>query len=80
MVGRTSMEVGVRVETENLRTGEIRRTASAYLTYVALDEKGRPLEVPPLILETEEEVRRNCEAKARRETRIRERKGETCGC
>jgi len=80
MVGRTSMEVGVRVETENLRTGEIRRTASAYLTYVALDDNGRPVEVPPLILETEDEVRRNCEAKARREMRIRERKGETCGC
>jgi uncharacterized protein (TIGR00369 family) len=79
MVGRTSMEVGVRVETENLRTGEIRRTASAYLTYVALDESCRPLEVPPLILETEDEVRRNCQAKARRETRIRERSRETCG-
>lgn len=80
MVGRTSMEVGVRVEAENLRTGEIRRTASAYLTYVALDEHGQPAEVPPLILETEDEIRRNCEAKARRELRIRERRKENSRC
>jgi uncharacterized protein (TIGR00369 family) len=80
LVGKTSMEVGVRVEAENLRTGEIRRTASAYLTYVALDENGRPLEIPPLILETEDEMRRNCEAKARRDMRIRERRKENCKC
>jgi uncharacterized protein (TIGR00369 family) len=80
LVGRTSMEVGVRVEAENLRTGEIRRTASAYLTYVALDENGHPLEIPPLILETEDEKRRNCEAKARRDMRIRERRKENCKC
>ena len=42
MVGKTSMEIGVRVETENLFTGEVRHTASAYLTYVALDKSGRP--------------------------------------
>src|SRR5512133_2613886 len=51
LVGKTSMEVGVRVETENLITGERRHTASAYLTYVALDKQGRPLPVPPLALE-----------------------------
>jgi uncharacterized protein (TIGR00369 family) len=79
-VGRTSMEVGVRVEAENLRTGKIRRTASAYLTYVALDDYGKPAEIPSLILETEDETRRNCEAKARREMRIRERKKENCKC
>ena len=73
LVGKTSMEVGVRVDAENLRTGEVRRTSSAYLTYVALDEKGRPCEVPPLILETEEEMRRNSEAKARRDMRLAER-------
>lgn len=76
MVGRTSMEVGVRVESENLLTGEVRHTASAYLTLVALDNKGRPSEVPGLLLETDEEVRRNCEAKIRREVRLAGRKRE----
>jgi uncharacterized protein (TIGR00369 family) len=73
LVGKTSMEVGVLVEAENLRTGEVRRTNSAYLTYVALDENGRPCEVPPLILEGEDERRRNSEARARREVRLAER-------
>lgn len=77
LVGRTSMEVGVRVETENPVTSERRHTASAYLTYVALDGNGRPLPLPPLILETEDELRRNREAKARRETRLAEKKKET---
>jgi acyl-CoA hydrolase len=72
-VGRTSMEIGVRVEAENLLTGEVKHAASAYLTYVALDTKGRPSEVAPLILETDEENRRNREAKARREMRLSER-------
>jgi acyl-CoA hydrolase len=80
MVGKTSMEVGVRVEAENLRTGQIRKTSSAYLTCVALDDYGKPAPIPSLILETEDEVRRNCEAKARREVRIRERKKEGCRC
>lgn len=75
-IGRTSMEVGVRVETENPMTGVRRHTASAYLTYVALDRDGRPMPLPPLILETEEEKRRNREAKARRETRLAEKKKE----
>ncbi len=72
-VGKRSMEIGVRVETENLYTGETRHTASAYLTYVALDKSGRPVELPPLIIETEDEKRRNREARARREVRLRER-------
>jgi len=76
LVGKTSMEVGVRVEAENVRTGEIRHTGSAYLTYVALDEKGRPCEVPPLIIEAEEDIRRNREAKARRDIRFAERRKE----
>ncbi|MHC1743531.1 MAG: acyl-CoA thioesterase [Syntrophobacteraceae bacterium] len=75
-VGRTSMEVGVRVEAENLLTGEVRHTSSAYLTFVALDQGGHPIEVPPLELETEEDIRRNREAKARRQMRIQERKQE----
>ncbi|MBU4372118.1 MAG: acyl-CoA thioesterase [Proteobacteria bacterium] len=76
LVGRTSMEIGVRVETENPLTGVRRHTASAYLTYVALARDGRPMPLPPLILETEEEMRRNREAKARRETRLAEKRKE----
>ncbi len=76
LVGRTSMEVGVHVQSENLRTGEIRHTASAHLTFVALDEDGRPMVLLPLILETEEEMRRNHEAQTRREIRLREKKDE----
>jgi len=75
-VGRTSMEVGVRVEAENLVSGERRHTASAYLTFVALDANGKPTPLPPLILETEEEMRRNREGKARRETRLAEKRKE----
>lgn len=73
LVGRTSMEVGVRVESENTLTGEVRHTASAFLTYVALDKNGKPVEVPPLILETSEDERRNREAKARRDARLKGR-------
>ncbi|MGD2064640.1 MAG: acyl-CoA thioesterase [Nitrospirota bacterium] len=67
----TSMEVGVRVERENPLTGEVAHTASAYLTFVALDETGRPVEVPPLGLETDEDRRRFDGALARREARKR---------
>jgi uncharacterized protein (TIGR00369 family) len=73
LVGRTSMEAGVRVESENPQTGEIRHNASAFITYVALDNSGKPMEVPPLILETDEEKRRNADAQARREARLRQR-------
>jgi Acyl-CoA hydrolase len=75
-VGKTSLEVGVRVEAENLQTGIKRHTASAYLTFVALDSNGRPLLLPPLLLETDEEKRRNREAKYRRESRLAERRKE----
>ena len=79
MVGNTSMEIGVRVESENLITGAVFHTASAYLTFVALDREGRPTPVPPLILETDAEQWRNREAKARREFRLQERvKEEIC--
>ena len=73
LVGRTSMEVGVLVEAENPLTRETRHTASAFLTYVALDNSRKPTEVPPLIIETDEEKRRNEDAQARREARLRER-------
>lgn len=75
-VGRTSMEVGVRVETENLLTGQRHHTSSAYLTFVALDGSGRPMPLPPLILKTDEEKRQNLEAKARREMRLKEKRKE----
>ncbi len=75
-VGRTSMEIGVRVEAENLMTGEVKHAASAYLTYVAIDRKGHPTEVPPLVVESDDERRRFREAKSRREMRLAERKKE----
>jgi uncharacterized protein (TIGR00369 family) len=71
--GKSSMEVGVRVESQNLFTGETRHTVSAYMTFVALDHNGKPASIPSLILETADEGRRNREAKARRETRLREK-------
>lgn len=77
MTGRTSMEIGVRVEAENYITGEVRHTASAYLTFVALDKEGRPTPVPSLILETSDEKRRNREATLRKEARLTEEKKET---
>ena len=76
-VGRTSMEVGVRVEAENLQTGVRRHTNSCYLTFVAVDRNGRPVEVPKLVAETEDEVRRYEAAKARRRRRLEERTAET---
>lgn len=79
MVGRTSMEVGVRVEAENLVSGALRHTASAYMTFVALDDNGKPSQLAPLILESEDDKRRNREATARRETRLAERKREKNG-
>jgi uncharacterized protein (TIGR00369 family) len=76
LVGRTSMEVGVRAESEDPYSGEVKHTASAYLTVVALDKNGRPREVPPLTIETEDEKRRNNAARARRKERLAERKRE----
>ncbi len=67
---RTSMEVGVRVEVETLLTGEIRHTSSAYLTFVALGNDGRPVPIPAVIPETEEEKRRYQEAEERRRYRL----------
>lgn len=72
MVGRTSMEIGVRVESENLLTGETRHTNSAYLTFVAIGDDGKPSPVPPLILETGVDHRRNREAQERRIMRKQE--------
>ena len=71
---RTSMEVGVRVEAENVRTGAVTHTSAAYLTMVALDDEGRPVEVPPVRPETAEEERRAREAQVRRDNRLHERR------
>ena len=75
-VGRTSMEVGVRVESEDLQTGNRRHTNSCYLTFVAIDRNGKPVEVPRLVPETEDEIRRYEAAKARRRRRLEERTSE----
>lgn len=70
-VSRTSMEIGVRVDAENPRTGEAFHTASAYLTFVCLDDLGKPKEVPGLILENEDQKRRFSSAQKRRELRLK---------
>jgi acyl-CoA hydrolase len=75
-VGRTSMEVGVRVEAENLVTGVRRHTNSCYLTFVAIDAAGRPIPVPPLLPETPDEHRRHAAAAQRRRRRLEERTAE----
>lgn len=71
---RTSMEVGVRVESENVHSGESLHTSTAYLTMVALGDDGRPAAVPPLAPETAAEERRQREAQLRRDTRLEERR------
>jgi acyl-CoA hydrolase len=70
---RTSMEVGVRVEAEHVRSGEIRHVSTAYLTMVALDDDGHPTPVPDLEPETDDEIRRQREAQWRRDNRLSER-------
>lgn len=76
LVSKSSMEIGIRVESENLLTGERRHTVSAYMTFVAIGKDGKPSAVPPLLLETDEEKRRNKEAYARRQARQSEKKRE----
>jgi len=75
-VGTTSMEVGVRVEAEELLTGRRRHTNSCYLTFVAVDRNGRPIEVPEVVPETEDQVRRYQAAQQRRRRRLEEREAE----
>jgi acyl-CoA hydrolase len=69
--GRTSMEVGVRVDSENPLTGEMTHTSTAYTTFVALDDHGRPAAVPPIQATTPEEKRRLEEAQKRRASRMK---------
>jgi acyl-CoA hydrolase len=75
-VGRSSMEVGVRVEAEDLMTGVRRHTNSCYLTFVAIDRNGRPIEVAGLTPESDEEQRRYAAAETRRRARLQERESE----
>ena len=72
-VFRSSMEVGVKVFSENVLSGQRKHTSSAYVTFVAIDENRRPKPVPPLILETAEDRRRWREAAERRKTRLAHR-------
>jgi acyl-CoA hydrolase len=76
-VGRTSMEVGVYIEAENLVTGQRRHTNSCYVTFVAIDKEGRPVSVPPVVPDTDEEERRYENAKVRRARRLKERDAES---
>jgi len=72
--GKTSMEIGVKIMAEIITTGEKRHTNSCYLTYVALDDKGQPTEVPPVAPETADEKRRYERAAARRASRVMDRR------
>lgn len=78
-VGKSSMEIGVRAETEDLMTGSVRHVVSAYLTFVSLDARGRPIQAPPYTPGTPEQNRRYQEALRRREMRLAERNKEKNG-
>jgi len=74
LVDRSSMEIRVEVESENLLTGERRHTSTAFVTFVAIDPlTGRPAPVPPLLLETEEERAEHARALVRRRLRLERR-------
>ena len=75
--GRTSMEVGVKIIAEDVLTGAKRHTNSCYVTYVALDDKGVPTEVPPIVPETPDEKRRYDRAAKRRASRVMDRRYDT---
>ena len=77
MTGTTSMEIGARVEAEDLMRGTVTHLASAYLTFVALDKNKKPTQVPSLTINTDEGFRRNREALARRTLRLSEKKKES---
>lgn len=73
-VGRSALEVGVHVHAENPITGVVTHTNSAYVVYVAIDDQGKPCEVPPLALETDEDRRRSEDAKQRQQERLARRR------
>jgi acyl-CoA hydrolase len=70
-VARTSMEVGCRVETEDMRNRERRYVTKAYLTFVAIDDAGKPRAIPKLTLSSEEDRRREADAAMRRKERLK---------
>ncbi len=72
----TSMEIGVRIDAENVKTGKTRHTATAYLTFVSLDEKGKPQQITDIIPESSDEKRRYKEGEKRHNQRIKRLKGE----
>lgn len=74
MVGTSSMEVGIRIETEELFSGEVRHAGTAYMTFVAMDEQGRPRKLPALVPETEDDLRRMSDASRRMTLRRLERR------
>lgn len=67
--GRTSMEIGIRVEAENIQTRTVRHTNSCYFTMVAMQD-GKPVDVPPLKLETEQQIQRHAAAQQRKKMRL----------
>ena len=69
LVGRTSMEIGIRVEAENIQTRTVRHTNSCYFTMVAMKDS-KPVAVPPLALHTEEQIRRHAAAEQRKKIRL----------
>ncbi len=75
-VGTKSMEIGVRVETEDIISGKKTHTASAYLTYVALNENFKPMKIQPVIPDNDIELRRQKEAEKRKKSRFTEKRGE----
>jgi len=77
-VFNSSMEVGVKVWVEDRNTGEVHHTSSAYLTFVALDESGRPVSVAPVLPETEDERRRFEQAGRHRDGRLLTRHDSSC--
>ncbi|RKV80459.1 MAG: acyl-CoA thioesterase, partial [Neisseria sp.] len=77
--GRTSMEIGIRVEAQNIRTGEVRHTNSCYFTMVAVED-GKPVPVPPLEITTERQRCRFDKAKKRKELSLRAADESSCGC
>lgn len=76
-VGRTSLEIGVRIEAEHVPSGRRRHTNSCYVTFVAIDADERPRPVAPIVPETAEQKRRHADAQARRALRQRHREERT---
>ena len=72
-VGTTSMEIGVRVDAEDVLSGKVVHVSSAYLVFVAIGDDGKTAPLPPLIAETDDERRRMAAAKLRRERRMQQR-------